>query len=85
MRDFAGGFAVRHRVALHALAERIGLEYLVVDCAETAQGELLVFEVDPGAVVHRMDPPDLFPYKRACMDALYSAFDRLLDRAAAAR
>jgi len=85
MRDFAGGFAQRHRVALQALAERVGLAYLVVDCAETPQGELLVFEIDPGAVVHRMDPPDLFPYKRACMDRLYAAFHALLDRALADR
>jgi len=82
MRDFEAVFSPRHQVALKALGERFGLDYLVVDCAETPQGELLVFEVDPGAVVHRMDPPDLFPYKRGCMDKLYAAFHQVLDQAA---
>ncbi|MCZ2495256.1 RimK family alpha-L-glutamate ligase [Xylophilus sp. Kf1] len=85
MRDFDTGFAPRHQAALQALGMRFGLDYLVVDCAETAHGELLVFEVDPGAVVHRMDPPELFPYKRACMDKLYAAFHQVLDDAAARR
>jgi hypothetical protein len=83
MAGFDAGFGLRHGAALAALAGRIGLEYLVIDCAETPAGELLVFEVDPGAVVHRMDPPDVFAYKRACMDRLYAAFHDLLDRAVA--
>ena len=82
MESFDSHFAVRHREALAALGHRIGLDYLVVDCAETPQGELLVFEIDPGAVVHRMDPPDLFAYKRGCMDRLYAGFQALLDRRA---
>ncbi|WPB58798.1 RimK family alpha-L-glutamate ligase [Xylophilus sp. GOD-11R] len=81
MRDFDTGFGLRHREALSALAGRIGLDYLVVDCGETPEGDLLVFEVDPGAVVHRMDPPEVFSYKRACMDKLYAAFDTLVMRA----
>ena len=84
MRDFEAVFVPRHQAALAALGERFGLDYLVVDCAETRQGELMVFEVDPGAVVHRMDPPELFPYKRSCMDKLYAAFHEVLDAAAAA-
>ena len=84
MRDFDSVFAPRHARALKSLGQRCGLDYLVIDCAETREGGLLVFEVDPGAVVHRMDPPELFPYKRACMDKLYIAFHRLLDDAAAA-
>ncbi len=79
MRGFDQGFAVRHREALATLGERFGLDYLVVDCAETPEGALLVFEVDPGAVVHRMDPPEVFAYKRDCMDTLYRAFHALLD------
>ena len=84
MRDFDSVFAPRHAVALAQLGQRCGLDDLVGDGAETREGALLVFEVDPGAVVHRMDPPELFPYKRACMDTLYLAFHRLLDEAAAA-
>ena len=80
MRNFETGFARRHAVALRAISERCGLDYLVIDCAETARGDLLVFEVDPGAVVHAMDPVDLFPYKRLPMDKVFAAFRTLLVR-----
>jgi glutathione synthase/RimK-type ligase-like ATP-grasp enzyme len=81
MRDFEHGFAQRHARALDAIGERFGLEYLVVDCAETAGGDLLLFEVDPGAVVHTMDPVDLFPYKPAHMRKVFAAFRAMLARA----
>ncbi len=85
MFDREGGFGRRHAAALSAVAERFGLDYLVVDCAETREGELLVFEVDPGAVVHSMDPEDLFPYKRQHMDKIYNAFHAMLARAMVTR
>ena len=80
MEGFETGFGRRHASALRAVAERFGLEYLVIDCAETADGSLLVFEVDPGAVVHAMDPPDLFPYKGPQMEKIFAAFRDLLDK-----
>ena len=85
MRDFDTAFARRHAKALQTIAQRIGLEYLVLDCAETAQGDLLVFEIDPDAVVHAMDPPALFPYKPAAMQKVFTAFRTLLERAAQRR
>ena len=63
MRSFDLGFAVRHQRALAALADRVGLDYFTVDCAENSSGELLIFEADNTAVVHNMDSPELFPYK----------------------
>jgi len=82
MRDFDSGFARRHAAALAAISQRFGLEYLVVDCAETATGELLVFEVDPGAVVHSMDSAELFPYKVEPMRRVFAAFRALLGKKA---
>lgn len=84
MCGFAAGFGRRHEVALRTLGERFGLDYLVIDCAETVDGELLVFEVDPGAVVHAMDPVDLFPYKCGPMREVFSAFRTMLARSVAA-
>ncbi|HKJ84245.1 MAG TPA: hypothetical protein VJ961_09560 [Mariprofundaceae bacterium] len=82
MRGFDHDFAARHADALRAIAERTGLDYLVIDCAETRTGELLVFEADAGAIVHDMDPVDLFPYKPAHMHRLFDAFRTMLaDRA----
>jgi len=83
MRDFDIGFARRHAQALQSLSERFGLDYLVIDCGETRSGELLVFEVCTGAVVHAMDPVEVFPYKRAPMDRIFAAFRSMLLRHAA--
>jgi hypothetical protein len=81
MRSFDADFALRHADAFGAIAERIGLDYLVVDCGETTDGKLLVFELDPGAVVHAMDPVDLFPYKQAQMQKVFEAFRGMLSNA----
>jgi hypothetical protein len=84
MRDFDAGFSRRHAAALRGIAERFGLDYLVIDCGETQSGELLMFEVCTGAVVHAMDPVDLFPYKRPHMERIFAAFRAMLMRRAAA-
>ncbi|MEO7007832.1 MAG: RimK family alpha-L-glutamate ligase, partial [Caldimonas sp.] len=81
MRNFETDFARRHGDALQVVSKRVGLDYLVIDCAETAVGELLIFEVDGGAVVHSMDPAGLFPYKRPQMEKLFAAFRAMLVRA----
>ena len=82
MAGFENGFAARHAAALRAIHERLKLDYLVIDCAETRSGELLVFEVDSGAVVHAMDSEETFPYKRPQMRKVFAAFRDLLGRAA---
>ncbi len=81
MASFDEGFARRHADALRAIAERLELDYVVIDCGETRDGKLLVFELDSGAVVHSMDPVDLFPYKRPQMHKVFAAFRDLLSRA----
>lgn len=81
MRDFRVAFGRKHGAALQALANRFGLDYLVIDCGETRAGELLVFEVCTGAVVHAMDPVDVYPYKRRHMDEVFAAFRSLVSRA----
>jgi glutathione synthase/RimK-type ligase-like ATP-grasp enzyme len=81
MRDFEHAFARRHGAALAALHQRLPLDYLVIDCAETRAGELLIFEVDSGAVVHAMDPVELYPYKQPQMQQVFAAFRTLLEAA----
>ena len=78
MTVFDQDFAVKHRAAFASLAERIGLDYFAIDCAETKDGKLLLFEADVAMIVHDMDPPDLFPYKKPQMQKVFSAFQRLL-------
>ena len=84
MDGFRAGFGVTHASALRAIGERLALDYLVIDCGETKAGELLVFEVCTGAVVHAMDPVEVFPYKRPHMAAIFAAFRALVHGAAAA-
>lgn len=80
MRTFDVGFARRHATALLGIAERVGLDYFIVDCAETRNGSLLVFEADNTAIVHDMDPPDVFPYKPPQMRMIFGAFAAMLER-----
>jgi hypothetical protein len=80
-RFFAGfddDFARRHHHALRSIAKRLELEYVGIDCGETPDGELLIFEVDSGMTVHAMDPVDLFPYKQPQMRKVFGAFRQML-------
>ena len=81
MASFDEDFAQRHQGAFRAIAERVQLDYLVIDCAETQSGELLVFEMDSGAVVHAMDPVDVYPYKPKQMHKIFAAFREMLLKA----
>lgn len=81
MRDFDTGFAARHRSALRAIAERSALDYVVIDCAETADRNLLVFEIDNRGWVHATDPVDLYAYKQPYMRKAFAAFRAMLIRA----
>jgi hypothetical protein len=80
MADFDTGFAVRHRAAFEQLHQRIGLDYFAVDCAETHDGRLLLFEADVAMIVHAMDPPDVFPYKPPQMRKVFDAFQAMVRR-----
>ena len=84
MAAFDQGFARRHQAAFAALHERLGFDYYSIDCAETQDGRLLVFEADAAAIIHLMDPPDLFPYKQPQMHKVFAAFEAMLRRRAAA-
>jgi len=81
MKHFDEDFAFRHQAALRSIAGRIGLDYLVIDCGETHDGKLLVFEVDSSAVVHAMDPIEIFPYKKPQMQKVFAAFRAMLVKA----
>ncbi|KEZ76195.1 hypothetical protein C41B8_16039 [Salinisphaera hydrothermalis C41B8] len=73
-------FADQHHTALKAIDERAGLDYVCIDCAQTADGELLVFEIGNAMVVHAMDSADLFPHKQEHMAKVQTAFRELLEQ-----
>jgi glutathione synthase/RimK-type ligase-like ATP-grasp enzyme len=85
MARFDDDFAQRHGAALAAIAARVGLDYFGIDCAESADGRLLLFEADVAMIVHAMDDPAIFPYKTVQMRKVFAAFRAMLhDRGAAA-
>jgi hypothetical protein len=83
MQFFDETFGRRHARAFCDMAKRVGMEYFLIDCAETAGGELLIFEADHCAIVHDMDPVSVYPYKPAAMKKLFDAFGAMLKRRAA--
>jgi hypothetical protein len=80
MANFDDGFARRHAAAFRTLHQRFGFDYYSIDCAETRDGRLLVFEADTAAIIHLMDPPELFPYKQPQMRKVFAAFDAMIRR-----
>jgi glutathione synthase/RimK-type ligase-like ATP-grasp enzyme len=83
MLNFEHDFGRRHHSALRGIDELAGLDYLVIDCAETVDGRLLVFELDTAAIVHAMDPVEVYPYKHVQMRKVFAAFRAFLARKAA--
>ncbi len=81
MNDFKQTFAKKHAGAFQAIYERTGLEYVGIDCSETPDGKLLIFEIDSCMIVHAIDPVDLFPYKPEHMKTLFNAFELMLKKA----
>lgn len=78
MAAFDTVFARRHRQAFAEIHRRLGLDYLVLDCAESRDGRLLIFEADTGMVVHDMDSAEIYPYKAPQMRKVFSAFQQAL-------
>ncbi len=74
MESFHADFAKRHAQAFAEMHKRLGLDYLVMDCSETPDGKLFVFEADNIMIVHDMDPEDIYPYKKPAMQKLFAAF-----------
>jgi hypothetical protein len=80
MRDFDNDFTRRHGAALETIAARVGLDYFGIDCGESADGRLLVFEADIAMIVHAMDSREVYPYKAPQMRKVFAAFRDMLYR-----
>jgi len=81
METFDHDFARRHAAAFENLCQRIGLDYFGIDCSELADGRLLLFEAETAMVIHDMDSPTLYPYKKGQMAKVFAAFRAMIDRA----
>ncbi|TCM16525.1 hypothetical protein EDF56_107104 [Novosphingobium sp. PhB165] len=74
MAAFDQDFAARHARAFDSLCDRIGLDYFGIDCGETPDGRLLLFEADVAMIVHSMEDAPEFAYKKVPMTRLFDAF-----------
>lgn len=81
MATFDAGFGGRHREALVVVQERLGLDYVILDCAEGPDGRLLLFEVEMAAIIHLLDPVELFAYKQPQMRRIFQAFGEMVEAA----
>ncbi len=82
MAGFDQGFGHRHAGALAAVAAALGFDYCSIDCGETPDGRLLVFEADTAAIIHLLDSPTLHPYKPPQMRLVFDAFAAMTRSAA---
>jgi hypothetical protein len=78
MATFDEDFAWRHRSALAAIPKQIQLDYLGLDCAESKDGDLVIFEAASAMLAHAMDNAEFFPYKDAQMRKVFAAFRNML-------
>jgi hypothetical protein len=83
MGTFDQDFAQRHRAAFASIWEKLGLDYIGIDCGELPDGRLVIFEIETAMVVHRMDSATLYPYKQPQMNKVFAAFNSMIERATA--
>lgn len=76
------GAAVWAQVA--AIGRCVGLDYAGLDFSVLPSGEILVFEANATMSVHLNDNAAEFPYKHACVPAIFHAFNAMIDRHAKA-
>ncbi|HEY4251594.1 MAG TPA: hypothetical protein VGM87_10350 [Roseomonas sp.] len=74
----------RAMAALHAIAERVGLDYFGLDCGLARDGRLVMFEVETGMIVHDWDPPAFYPYKHEAFRRIAQAAEAMIDARIAA-
>ncbi|MGK0476897.1 MAG: glutathione synthase/RimK-type ligase-like ATP-grasp enzyme [Oleispira sp.] len=80
MASFKDEFAKRHAYAISALHQAVGLDYFGIDCSETQDGKLLIFEVGASMNIHSMDSAELYPYKQPQMQSIFNHFQDMLRR-----
>ena len=78
MREFDSIFLAQYGACLDRVAHAIHLDYVVLDCAISAEGQLVLFEADIGAWIHDTDAPAIYPYKSEIMNRAFTAFTRML-------
>ncbi|MBV8582066.1 MAG: hypothetical protein JO225_07830 [Candidatus Eremiobacteraeota bacterium] len=66
--------------ALREAASLLPLDYVGIDCAIDGDGKLLIFEADNALIIHMLDDPALFGYKRIYVPRILEALDAMVRR-----
>jgi glutathione synthase/RimK-type ligase-like ATP-grasp enzyme len=82
MAEFQTQFVARYGEQFQAMADKIGLDYVVLDCAVDRIGRLVVFEADNRGWIHAVDSDETYPYKKPIMQQAFDAFVAMLYKAA---
>ena len=64
--------------ALKAIAQKVRLPYFGIDSAVDRDGNVVVFEADNSLIVHALDDPVMFPYKRPAYERITRAVDTMV-------
>ena len=81
MAEFETVFLPQYGSALRVIADKIDLDYVVLDCGVSINGEFVLFEADNGAWIHDTDSLEVYPYKKPIMALAFAAFvDMLMAR-----
>lgn len=79
LADIASVFPRPLQAAFTEMQRRLGLDFFGVDCGLTADGRILLFEVDVGVIVHVMDDPKRHPYKHRYVPRIFDAMREMID------
>ncbi|MDP9016706.1 MAG: tetratricopeptide repeat protein [Candidatus Eremiobacteraeota bacterium] len=79
LAHFENLFTLSQQRCLRDIAKALHLEYVGIDCAIDREGRILVFEADPGVIVHVSDSIELYPYKHEYVPRIFRAVERMID------
>ena len=82
LEDPVASLGARAISAIHAIGERLDLDFAAIDYATLPDGRVLVFEANATMLVHLRDHIADFPYKHVHVPPIFTAFDAMLDRQA---
>jgi tetratricopeptide (TPR) repeat protein len=80
LNDASAVFGPSQHQALHAIRERVGLDYCGIDCGLDAAGNVVVFEVNASMLVHARN--EGFLYKTPAVERIKFAYDAMLRKLA---
>jgi hypothetical protein len=80
LNDSTAAFGPAQMKALHAIRERVGLDYFGIDCGLDRDGNVVVFEVNASMLVHARN--EGFAYKDPAVRRIKLAYDAMLRKLA---